>query len=90
VITKKEAFPIVKKDPRCIAWVQYEFNSTRTSKTSMFRTKYLVDIQVKIKYFVFNSTFNFRLNLFEAERALKEREKSLAILEKDEDPLREI
>uniref|UniRef100_A0A914CXR2 Uncharacterized protein n=1 Tax=Acrobeloides nanus TaxID=290746 RepID=A0A914CXR2_9BILA len=90
VITKKEAFPIVKKDPRCIAWVQYEFNSTRTSKTSMFRTKYLVDIQVKIKYFVFNSTFNFRLNLFEAERVLKAREKSLAILEKDEDPLGEI
>jgi hypothetical protein len=65
------AFPIVKQGS--IAWVQYDFHSIKTSRTFLFRTTHLVDINVVQKYFYFTTEFNFRLNLFEAERSIKEK-----------------
>ena len=63
------AFPIVKQ--RSIAWVRYDFHSIKKLRTVLFRTTQLVDINVVQKYFYFTTEFNFRLNLFEAERSIK-------------------
>ena len=71
------AFPIVKQ--RSIAWIQYDFHSIKTSRTVLFRTTHIVDINVVQKYFYFTTEFNFRLNLFEAERSIKKREESRPI-----------
>jgi hypothetical protein len=69
--TTYKAFPIVKRGS--IAWIQYDFHSIKKSRTVLFRTTQLVDINVVQKYFYFTTEFNFRLNLFEAERSIKKK-----------------